>query len=136
MMSNLCLTHRAELSKTGALAYVPRLPEARIGAGFHALRKNPSPGLGSSAWTKRRRVNILWFLIIGLVVGLIARSVVPGKDSMGLISTTVLGILGSVIGGGLAVLFTGRDWDGFTTAGLGGSIVGAIVALLIYRRMN
>jgi len=55
---------------------------------------------------------------------------------MGILSTIVLGIVGSLIGGVLAVLFTSETFDGYTPAGLIGAIIGAIVALLIYRRMR
>jgi uncharacterized membrane protein YeaQ/YmgE (transglycosylase-associated protein family) len=81
-------------------------------------------------------MDLLWFLIVGLVAGLIARAVVPGKDAMGLIPTAVLGVVGSVVGGLLAVVFTDRQLDDFTPAKIVGSILGAIVALLIYRRMK
>lgn len=81
-------------------------------------------------------MDLLWFLIVGLVAGLIARAVVPGKDAMGLIPTAVLGVVGSVIGGLLAVVFTDRQLDDFTPAKIFGSILGAIIALLVYRRMK
>jgi len=79
---------------------------------------------------------LIWFLIVGFVAGLLARAVVPGRDAMGLIPTIVLGIIGSFIGGVIAVLFTSREFGDYSTSGLIGSIVGAIVALLIYRRMK
>jgi uncharacterized membrane protein YeaQ/YmgE (transglycosylase-associated protein family) len=75
---------------------------------------------------------IAW-LLIGLVAGAVARLLVPGRDPMGLLGTLVLGLVGSVIGGWLAVLLTSRTMSEFTAAGLLGSIVGAIVALIIYR---
>jgi uncharacterized membrane protein YeaQ/YmgE (transglycosylase-associated protein family) len=43
--------------------------------------------------------HLIWFVIVGFVVGLIARAVVPGVDHRGFIATTVVGIVGSVIGG-------------------------------------
>jgi uncharacterized membrane protein YeaQ/YmgE (transglycosylase-associated protein family) len=55
---------------------------------------------------------------------------------MGIVPTILLGIIGSFIGGVLAVLFTSATFDGFEVSGLIGSIIGAIVALLIYRRMK
>jgi uncharacterized membrane protein YeaQ/YmgE (transglycosylase-associated protein family) len=81
-------------------------------------------------------MDLLWFLILGLVAGLIARAVVPGKDAMGLIPTAILGVVGSVVGGLLAVVFTDRTLNDFTPAKIIGSIVGAIIALLVYRRMK
>ena len=81
-------------------------------------------------------MGLIWFLIVGFVVGLAARAIVPGRDAMGILPTIVLGIVGSFIGGVLAVLFTSRDFGQYSTTGLIGSIIGAIVALLIYRRMK
>ena len=81
-------------------------------------------------------MGLIWFLIVGFVAGLLARAVVPGRDTMGIMQTIVLGIIGSFVGGVIAVLFTGREFTDFSTSGLIGSIIGAIVALLIYRQMK
>jgi uncharacterized membrane protein YeaQ/YmgE (transglycosylase-associated protein family) len=77
-------------------------------------------------------MNIIWWLIVGLIAGAIARLVVPGRDPMGLLGTLVLGLVGSLIGGFLGTLFESGN-PSFSPAGLLGSIVGAIIALLIYR---
>lgn len=79
---------------------------------------------------------IVWFLIVGLVAGLLARALVPGKDSMGILATLLLGIVGSFVGGAIGALFNSdKDVFDFTPAGLILSIVGAVVALLIYNRV-
>lgn len=80
-------------------------------------------------------LTIVWFLIIGLIAGLLARALVPGKDAMGILPTLVLGVIGSFVGGALAALFTDRELLDFNTSGILLSIVGAIVALLIYNRI-
>ena len=80
-------------------------------------------------------MDILWWLLVGLVAGFIARALVPGRDSMGWVGTLLLGLAGSVVGGLLGNLFTSGD-DGFSPAGLIGSIIGAIVALLLWRAMS
>ena len=77
---------------------------------------------------------ILW-LIVGLIAGAIARFLVPGRDPMGVLGTMVLGLVGSIIGGLLGDLFASGDQD-FSPAGLIGSIIGAVVALLIYRALT
>jgi len=77
-------------------------------------------------------MDVVWWLIIGLIAGAIARFLVPGRDPMGWIATLLLGLVGSLIGGFIGGLFTEGD-DTFDPAGLIGSILGAIVALLIYR---
>jgi len=81
---------------------------------------------------------ILYLLIIGLVAGFIARAVVPGDDSMSIGATILLGIVGSFIGGFLGYVLTHKDSDdgAFQASGIIGSIVGAIVALLIYRAVR
>ena len=75
-------------------------------------------------------ISIIVWLVIGFVAGLIARAVVPGKQSMGIIPTTLLGIAGSLVGGVVGHVLGGGG-SGFTPSGIIGSIVGAIVLLLI-----
>ena len=81
---------------------------------------------------------IISLLIVGLIAGAVARLIVPGRDPMGIGATILLGIVGSFIGGFLGFVIFGKDrWDGFIQpAGWFGSIVGAVIALLIYRRLN
>ena len=78
--------------------------------------------------------HLIWFVIVGFVIGLIARAVVPGVDHMGFIATTVVGIVGSVIGGFIGNLIK-RPEPGskFHPAGLLLSIVGAIILLWLLR---
>lgn len=79
-------------------------------------------------------MGILWMIIIGLVAGAIAKLIMPGRDPGGIVMTILLGIAGSFVGGFLAdMLGMGGDGDGFSTAGLIGSIIGAIILLAIYR---
>ncbi|HEV8535785.1 MAG TPA: GlsB/YeaQ/YmgE family stress response membrane protein [Candidatus Limnocylindria bacterium] len=78
---------------------------------------------------------LLVFLVIGLVAGFIARALVPGPDPMGWVGTMVLGIIGSFVGGTLAALIFGGTLT-LSAAGLIGSIVGAIIVLLIWRAMG
>ncbi|MFM0084899.1 GlsB/YeaQ/YmgE family stress response membrane protein [Paraburkholderia sediminicola] len=69
-------------------------------------------------------------VIVGLVIGLIARAVKPGDDSMGLIMTIILGIAGSLIAG-----YVGRALGWYQpgqAAGWVASVIGAIVLLIIY----
>ena len=69
---------------------------------------------------------ILGLIIIGLIAGLIARAVIPGKQSMGILLTIVLGIVGSFVGGFLGFLIFGSDPNGgfLQPAGIIGSILG------------
>jgi uncharacterized membrane protein YeaQ/YmgE (transglycosylase-associated protein family) len=77
-------------------------------------------------------MNIIWWLIVGLIAGALARLLIPGRDPMGFVGTLVLGLVGSLIGGFLGDLLVSGDTD-FSPAGLIGSIIGAVIALLIYR---
>jgi len=76
---------------------------------------------------------ITW-IVIGLIAGFIARALVPGPNKLGFAGTLVLGLVGSVVGGFLGDLLTTGNQD-FSPAGLIGSIVGAVIALLVYRGM-
>ena len=73
--------------------------------------------------------SILGYIVVGAIVGVIARFLVPGEDPMGFIGTIVLGIVGAVIGGWVAgAIFedtAGVDWIA--------SILAAIVLVLVWR---
>lgn len=77
-------------------------------------------------------MGIIVWLIIGLLAGFIARALVPGRDSMGVGGTLLLGLVGSLIGGFLGNLLFQGDLD-IEAAGIVGSIIGAVIALLAYR---
>ncbi len=75
-------------------------------------------------------MSILWTLIVGLVVGFIARAVKPGDDKLGLVMTAVLGVAGSFLASYAgAALGWYKQGD---AAGFIASVVGAIILLLIY----
>jgi uncharacterized membrane protein YeaQ/YmgE (transglycosylase-associated protein family) len=76
-------------------------------------------------------MSILFFLIFGLVVGFLARAVMPGSQKMGLVATMLLGVVGSFIGGFIGALITDSRVLDFNTAGLIGSVIGALVALVV-----
>ena len=77
-------------------------------------------------------IGFLGWLLFGLIVGVIAKFLMPGRDPGGWIVTILLGIAGSFVGGFLAQFFLGRQTQ---TAGFIGSIIGAMVLLFIYRRI-
>lgn len=80
-------------------------------------------------------MGLILFLVMGLIAGFIARALVPGPDPMGWVGTMVLGVIGSFIGGTIAALLFGGSLE-LSAAGLIGSILGAILALLIWRQMG
>ncbi len=81
---------------------------------------------------------IISLLVVGLIAGFIARALVPGRDAMSIGATILLGIIGSFVGGFLGWAIFGHDLkDGaFQASGLVGSIIGAVLALLVYRAMS
>jgi uncharacterized membrane protein YeaQ/YmgE (transglycosylase-associated protein family) len=82
-------------------------------------------------------MGILGWILFGFVVGLIARAVMPGRDPMGLIGTTVLGIVGALLAGWLGQalgLYGPDDGAGFVSATIGAVVVLAIYHAVVRRR--
>lgn len=77
--------------------------------------------------------NLIVIVFVGLIVGLIARALMPGKQSLGLIMTSLLGIAGSFVAS-YAGQFMGWYPPG-AAAGWIASVVGAIVVLFLYTRL-
>jgi uncharacterized membrane protein YeaQ/YmgE (transglycosylase-associated protein family) len=79
-------------------------------------------------------MNILWTIIIGLIVGALAKLFMPGRDGGGIIMTIILGIVGALLAG-----FLGRSLGWYANGqapGIIASIVGAMLVLLIYRMVT
>lgn len=84
-------------------------------------------------------VNILGMLVIGLIVGALARFLVPGRDPMGCIATSLLGIAGSFVGGFLyQFLFRpgSVNHPAYANPGFLVSLIGAILVLVIFRAVT
>ena len=81
---------------------------------------------------------VVYMVVIGIVAGFLARFLVPGRDPMGFFATMVLGIVGSFIGGFLGYVLFGKDLNegALQASGLIGSVIGAVIALLVYRAFN
>jgi uncharacterized membrane protein YeaQ/YmgE (transglycosylase-associated protein family) len=77
-------------------------------------------------------MQLIWFIVVGFLAGLIARALMPGKQSMGLAMTTLLGIVGSFVGGFFSSLFSRTPVSLFRPSGIIGSVIGALVVLAIY----
>jgi uncharacterized membrane protein YeaQ/YmgE (transglycosylase-associated protein family) len=78
-------------------------------------------------------LTIIGWIVFGLIVGFIARALVPGPDKIGIWRTIALGVLGSVVGGLLFGLLT-VGLRGFQPAGWIGSVIGAVIVLLLYNK--
>jgi uncharacterized membrane protein YeaQ/YmgE (transglycosylase-associated protein family) len=81
---------------------------------------------------------IIAMIIIGIVAGYLARLLVPGRDPMSFVQTAVLGIVGSFVGGFLGYVLFDKDVaeGGLQASGIVGSVIGAVIALLIYNAAN
>jgi uncharacterized membrane protein YeaQ/YmgE (transglycosylase-associated protein family) len=79
-------------------------------------------------------MSIIWSIIIGFIVGLIARAIMPGRDEMGIIFTSLLGIVGALIaqllGQGLGLYAEGEP------AGFIASVIGAMLVLFVARSLR
>jgi uncharacterized membrane protein YeaQ/YmgE (transglycosylase-associated protein family) len=106
------------------LGYAPRrrgsFPDARDGAIC-----GPKEG---------HRMAIVWMIIVGLVIGLVARAIMPGTQSLGLVMTALLGIAGSLVfgflGQALGLYAPGQG------AGFIGSVVGALILLFVVGKLR
>ncbi|EEQ8052200.1 GlsB/YeaQ/YmgE family stress response membrane protein [Escherichia coli] len=78
-------------------------------------------------------MGILSWIIFGLIAGILAKWIMPGKDGGGFFMTILLGIVGAVVGGWISTLFGFGKVDGFN---FGSFVVGAIVVLFIYRKIK
>lgn len=75
-------------------------------------------------------MSIIWTVIIGFIVGLVARFLMPGRDPAGFVVTAILGIVGALV-----ATFLGQALGWYAPgqpAGFIGSVIGAIIVLAIY----
>jgi uncharacterized membrane protein YeaQ/YmgE (transglycosylase-associated protein family) len=77
---------------------------------------------------------IISLLVIGLIAGFLARAIVPGRQHLSIPMTILLGIIGSFVGGFLGYLIFHHDATNgfFQPSGIIGSVIGAIIVLIIY----
>lgn len=79
-------------------------------------------------------MNIIAWIVVGLIGGVIARLLMPGRDPGGLIITIVLGVAGAILGGFLSIaLGVGNGVDDFDVGTIVLSVVGAMILLAGYR---
>ena len=81
-------------------------------------------------------LHFIWMFIVGIVVGAIARFIMPGSEHMGIVMTGVLGIAGSFVGGMIARLFsTPPAGSAVHPAGIILSVVGALILLFAWNHL-
>ena len=82
--------------------------------------------------TQTHMLHVIWSIIVGFIVGLIARAIMPGAQHMGFIETTIVGIVGSIVGGFIGRLISKpKEGQPFHPAGIIMSIVGAVIVLFV-----
>lgn len=81
-------------------------------------------------------MGIIMWLVMGLVVGALAKWIMPGKDPGGLLVTIALGIVGAMLGGWLSTLVGFGGVDGFNLGSIATATVGALVLLWLFRRLK
>ncbi|MBE7552888.1 MAG: GlsB/YeaQ/YmgE family stress response membrane protein [Anaerolineales bacterium] len=81
-------------------------------------------------------MGILSWIVLGLIAGILAKAIMPGRDPGGIIVTILLGIAGAIVGGFIGTLIGFGDISGFDIRSLIIAIVGAIVLLALYRALR
>jgi uncharacterized membrane protein YeaQ/YmgE (transglycosylase-associated protein family) len=110
----------------------PSVSRQSIWLRYHESEPHGRPGFRRFHFTTKRNffMSIVWTILIGFVVGLVARAVKPGDDSAGFIITTIIGIAGSLI-----ATYIGQAMGWYIAgqgAGFIASVLGAIVLLILY----
>lgn len=81
-------------------------------------------------------MGIISWIIFGLIAGILAKWIMPGKDGGGFILTVVLGIVGAVVGGYISTVFGYGKVDCFNFGSFVVAVIGAIVVLFVYRKIR
>ncbi len=82
-------------------------------------------------------MHILWSVVVGFFVGIVARALMPGADQIGFLATSLLGILGSLVGGFVGGLVS-RPKEGSIVhpPGFVLSVIGAMIVLFVWHRVR
>jgi uncharacterized membrane protein YeaQ/YmgE (transglycosylase-associated protein family) len=75
------------------------------------------------------------WIVLGLLVGILAKWIMPGKDGGGFIMTVVLGVVGAMVGGYVSTLLGMGTVTGFNLPSLIIAVIGALLVLFVYKKM-
>ena len=81
-------------------------------------------------------MGIITWVVLGLVVGVLAKFIMPGKDPGGIFVTILIGIAGAFVGGFVGSFLGLGDVTGFNLVSIGLATVGAVILLALYRMMK
>ncbi len=81
-------------------------------------------------------MGILSWIVLGLIAGILAKWIMPGRDGGGIIMTLILGIAGAFVGGWLGTMLGFGSVTGFNLGSIVTAMVGALVLLAIYRAVK
>ncbi len=81
-------------------------------------------------------MGIISWIVFGLIAGVIAKLIMPGKDPGGMIITSLIGIAGGVLGGGISTWLGYGDVEGFDLRSFATAIGGALILLFGYRKIR
>ena len=85
-------------------------------------------------------MNILAWIVLGLIAGAIAKAIYPGRQGGGILATIVLGVVGAFVGGSLGVFFSTGNFalaaPSLSIPGIAVAVLGAIVAIFLWNLMN
>jgi uncharacterized membrane protein YeaQ/YmgE (transglycosylase-associated protein family) len=81
-------------------------------------------------------MGILSWIVLGLIVGVLAKWIMPGKDPGGIIITILLGIAGAFVGGFIGSVLGFGSITGFNVFSLVLAVAGALIILFIYRQIK
>ncbi|MGL5596773.1 MAG: GlsB/YeaQ/YmgE family stress response membrane protein [Aeromonas sp.] len=76
------------------------------------------------------------WIVLGLVVGVLAKWIMPGNDGGGFIKTVMLGVIGAMVGGYVGTLLGLGSVTGFNFGSIGIATVGALIVLFVYNKIN
>jgi len=76
-------------------------------------------------------MSLIAFIVFGFIVGLVARALMPGRQGLGIVATTLVGVAGSFVGGLIGSLFYGGSIFELHTSGIIGSVVGALLVMFL-----
>ncbi|WP_338882822.1 MULTISPECIES: GlsB/YeaQ/YmgE family stress response membrane protein [Xenorhabdus] len=81
-------------------------------------------------------MGILSWIFFGLIAGILAKWIMPGNNSSGIIMTIILGIVGAVVGGYISTFLGMGKVDGFNLGSFVIAVIGAIIVLFVYHKIS